>query len=88
MIARTGELMQVNGDEKPILKNPEGKAYKVSYIVAYVWEKLDGRTKKSKIVDDLCSKGNLEKDTLDSKIQWIIQELMRTGLAHENGLQN
>ena len=83
MFIKKGELAKMNEEEKPLLKTENGKVFEVSYIVAYVWEKLDGKTSLEEIetkISDVTKSKPEEVENIGIK---IVEELQKVNLVAE-----
>ncbi len=79
------------GKETPHLKSQDGKVYKVTPIVAFVWDKLDGETSLDTITtqikkilepDEASREKNISPE-LDSVSKEIVTELEKINLVAE-----
>jgi hypothetical protein len=81
MFKKLGQLEEIEGYENPILRNPQGEAYEVSFVTAYIWEKLDGQTSDLKIAEEISKAGNVQNENLESIVSSARIELSKFGLA-------
>ena len=83
MYVKQGSIEKADDVQDPILKNPDGKVFKVTYIVAFVWDKLDGKTTLKAIDTEIQT---LSKEKLDTDISIsneAVKELLKVGLVAE-----
>ncbi|MAX67242.1 MAG: hypothetical protein QF441_11050 [Bacteriovoracaceae bacterium] len=86
MYLKQGTLVKVEDQEKPLLKNTDGKVFEVSYIVYFIWEKLDGRT-SLKEIDEQIKKVSQTTEDLDSFAKKAVDELAKVDLVKEKSAE-
>tara|TARA_B100001971_G_scaffold84647_1_gene78247 strand:- start:356301 stop:356555 length:255 start_codon:yes stop_codon:yes gene_type:complete len=83
MFIKKGELAKMNEEEKPLLKTEAGKVFEVSYIVAYVWDKLDGETPLTEIESNISQVTKSAPEDVENIGQKIVDELLKVNLVQE-----
>lgn len=81
MYEKTGTLMQSNDKPDLFIENKDGKVFRVSYIVMYVWDKLDGKTSLESINEDIQS--IVKNDSTNYDCATIAQEVVQQLLPCE-----
>lgn len=81
MYEKIGVLKQQEGKEDLFIENDQGKVYKVSYIVMYIWDKLDGETTLEEINEDI--KSIVEEDNNQIDCNTITHEVVNQLLPCE-----
>lgn len=66
---------------KPILDNPEGKSFQVTYMSAFIWETLDGNTSISEVSKKIEDTSKIDKPELANIVESIILQLKDVGLV-------
>jgi uncharacterized protein YeeX (DUF496 family) len=80
MFKRRGKISKDSTTEKPLIEDTDKRVYKVSHVVAYVWESLDGETSLESINSKIKSITEDEELDLDTITQSIAQELLKVNL--------
>jgi hypothetical protein len=81
MYTKKGKSSHKSNSGNPILENPEGQAYEVSFITAFVWERLDGLTPMKAITEEISKLADVSIRKLEKSIKLILSELQKFGLA-------
>jgi hypothetical protein len=81
MFIRQGKLEQETNSKKPIIQTQAGKAYQVTHVVAFVWEKLDGQTNLNSINNQIQRFAKDDSQDLSELSQTIVEELLKVGLV-------
>ncbi|WP_417335757.1 PqqD family protein [Halobacteriovorax marinus] len=69
----------------PILNNPEGKSFQVTYMSAFIWEALDGETSINEISQKIEETSKLDKPELSNIVESIVHQLRDVGLVGRIG---
>lgn len=81
MFIKRGNVRPTGDEKNTILQTPEGNPYKVSFMVAYVWEQLDGKSSVDDIVENVKTVGKIDNPELPGIVDEIITELKKVGLV-------
>lgn len=67
--------------ERPILTTPEGKSFQVTYMSAFIWDELDGKTTISDVSKKIETTSKVNKPELPNIVESIILQLKDVGLV-------
>ena len=81
MYRRLGNLESHKDRDNPVLRTPKGHAFEVSYLAAYVWKKLDGKTSLNQVMQEVSDIGDISADEITEQVNDIIFELQKIGLV-------
>jgi hypothetical protein len=84
MYLKQGKIYKESGSGNPILQNKKGEAYEVSFVAAYVWEKLNGSNSLQDIKQSISSLSDMDDARLDNFLNMIINELDRVELIRKS----
>ncbi|PIK13616.1 PqqD family protein [Halobacteriovorax sp. JY17] len=74
---------QTVNKSKPILMTPEGKSFQVTYMSAFIWEELDGKTSISDVSKKIENTSKINKPELSNIVESIILQLRDVGLVSQ-----
>lgn len=83
MFIKRGSIQRQGSDTSPILVNPEGKRYQVSFLAAFIWDHLDGRSPLQEVVSEVQKTARTEKPGLFKVAQDIVTDLKKVDLISE-----
>lgn len=83
MYIKQGSHVSTVHADNPILKTPEGQGYEVSFVAAFIWQYLDGKTSIEEVSQKLKVTGNVDSPNLTTTVQKIAVELKNVGLLRE-----
>ena len=72
---------QTVNDSQPILMTPEGKSFQVTYMSAFIWEELDGKTTVLDVSKKIENTSKVNKPELSNIVESIILQLKDVGLV-------
>lgn len=81
MYTRQGSLSSQTDNEIPVLTDSHGKSFQVTILAAFIWKRLDGDTSLAEIKEQLSSIEEVDSNELDSVVDFIVKELVRTNLV-------
>ncbi len=81
MYKKRGVCLNLNQQERPRLKTPEGATYEVNYITALTWDRLDGTKTIETVANEIKEIGKVENTDLDTIVKNIINELVKVDLV-------
>ena len=82
MFKKLGQIKSTES-EAPHLETEEGKVYKVSFVVAFVWERLDGKTNLATVQDELENFTEAKPTELKEVMKKIVNELISVNLLKD-----
>ncbi len=82
MYIKKGSLCRESLSGNPILKNSNGQAYEVSFIAAFIWERLDGETSLPLIKEEVTKVGDISQEKLGEIWDLVLTELEKVGLIY------
>ncbi len=80
MYKRLGSLVTNDNSKEPLITTECGKVYQITYIVAFVWEKLDGNTTLNSINEEI--KKLVPEDSDNSSYNSISQDVVKQLLSY------
>lgn len=82
MFIKKGYLIQREEREsKPLIQNPEGHSYEVSHVVAFVWDKLDGRTSLKEVSTNMEKQSEVTDVDYSKIVENVVSELEKVNLV-------
>lgn len=85
MYIKKGKLCHESNYGNPVLQNTSGQAYEVSFVAAFIWERLDGSTPLSVIEEEISRVGDISREKLRKSTDLILRELQKVGLVSIRG---
>lgn len=85
MYQKQGRLVNRNESDKVFLETISGKVYQVTFIVAHIWKKLDGKTSLDSINKDIqnLAKEDGDNSSLNTISQEVVKQLLPVELVRE-----
>ncbi|RZF21494.1 PqqD family protein [Halobacteriovorax vibrionivorans] len=83
MFIKRGSIQRQSNDTTPILINPQGKRYEVSFLAAFIWDHLDGRSPLQEVVTEVQKAARIEKPGLYKVAENIVSDLKKVDLITE-----
>lgn len=80
MYKKKGSYCRETPSGNPVIQNLNGQAYEVSYVAAFIWDKLDGKTSLNEVEEEIFKHGDMSKDKLRAKVKNILTELEKVAL--------
>ena len=84
MLQKLGSLHSAKTKSKVILVNTKGEHYQVNFVVAYVWQCLDGRQSPEKIAHTLSREAECSLRKARVTVDAAISALMDIGLVQDH----
>jgi methyltransferase-like protein len=81
---KQGRLQTAQNREKVIIQNKKGENYQVNFVVAYVWQCLNGKNTQEQIARDLAEHGEVPLKKARVVVDKAIMALMDIGLIQEH----
>ena len=81
MYVKLGKISKESKTGNPIIKNLNGQSFEVTFIAAFVWDRLNGATSLSSIKNEISQVGDISQDKLGESIELILLELEKVGLV-------
>jgi hypothetical protein len=76
MYQKIGNIESSANNEEIILQNMDGNAYKVSFVVAFIWDNLNGERTTDEVTEMLCNAGNVPKDVATDVVNKSINSML------------
>lgn len=83
MYFKNGKLSKDSESGKPIIQNTGGQSYEVSFIAAFVWERLDGTTPLSDIKEEMTRTGDITLEKLGEVVELNLAEMEKVQLVYQ-----
>ena len=80
MLQKTGSLKFSSGEGEVVLENELGKNYQVNTVMAFIWEKLDGKTSIRQIQEELSDLMSISENESIELIDFTVKELHKISL--------
>lgn len=87
MLQKIGTLKFNNGQGEVVLQNNDGKSYQVNTVMAFIWEKFDGKTTIQSIQEDLSELMDVDPQDSMELIDFAVKELSKISLIRQSNNQ-
>ncbi len=83
MFIKKGNIENKITSQTPILVNPQGKRFEVSFIAAFIWNGLNGATPVQELVKEIQNTARMDSPELFNVAQEIVKDLRKVDLVEE-----